>query len=120
MIFRVLAEMFVILLSLTAVVCVFQFFSSFEVAGGEVIFKVFGLPARRLRISDIDSIELTEGSPVISDLRPSLFFSQHLGGSLSRQFIVVRMSTGILRKIVIRPASAKKLFDEIEGARARL
>jgi len=84
-----------------------------------VIFKVFGKPARRLKISDIASIELAEGSPLLSDLRPSLFFSQHLGGSFPRQFIVVRMSTGILRKILIRPASAKKLFEEIERARSR-
>jgi hypothetical protein len=117
MIFQVLTEMFGILLSLTAVVWVVQRFSSFEVAGGELIFRVFGMPARRLKISDIDSIELTEGSPILSDWRPSLLFSEHLGGSFSRQFIVVRKSTGILRKILIRPASAEKLFNEIERAR---
>ena len=118
MILRVFAEMFLILLSLTALVWVFQLFSSFEVAGGEVIFKVFGIPARHVKISDIDSVELAEGSPIFSDLRPSLFFSEHLGGSFSRQFIVLRMSAGIIPRIIIRPASAEKLFNEIERARS--
>jgi hypothetical protein len=105
---------FPVFFMIQAAICPFIVYPEIEDSTLRLI--AFGIPFRRIKLADIESIKKISGLPGLVLFRPELLFTSRWGFSLKESVVVVRNRRWFWSSVVLSPSEPDAFFAELQAA----